>query len=68
MAGRRFKKPRKKTYNVATLSINARKTTAAYDLSCLGSRGLEGRNALVDHSIIVNKPKLSRKKRTYLSR
>jgi len=68
MAKQRSRKLRKKTYNVATLSINARKTTAAYDLSSLGSRGLEGRHALLDYSIIVNKPKLSRKKRTYLSR
>ena len=67
MAKKKAKKLVKRT-NVATLSINARKTTAAYDQSALGARGWDGKQALVDSQTIVLDPVRTRKKGTYISR
>lgn len=54
-------KLRKKTLNIATLSINARKTAGIYRMSTLGSRGLDQEGDSIDSATVTHNTRASRK-------
>lgn len=68
MAKKKARKLRKKTVNVATLSINARKTAAGYGLASLGARGWDGKDPLLDSSDVISNPRMGRKEGTEIHR
>ena len=61
MPRKQGQKTRKKTLNIATLSINAKKTAGIYRMATYGSRGLGQDGDYVDSATVTHNTRASRK-------